>query len=405
MAEYVYTAIDRAGKKKKGNISAETSDKAKEKLKQDGMVPIDLKEATSLNKEISLSLGAKKVKPRDLSVFCRQFVSMLSAGVTIMDAIEMLSTQTENKKMAAALLEVLTDIRKGETLSAALGRHPDVFPEVMISMTAAGEASGKLETAFSRMAVQFEKSAKVAGMLKKASVYPIIVALVAVGVIVIMLVKIIPGYSTTFAQMGMELPWITRAVMAASKGLMKYWYIVVGVVAALVIGIRLYKRTENGQKAFGRMAIKLPIFGNLTVKTASSMFARTLSTLIYSGLPVTQALDITAKTMKNILYEQLLMKVKEEVTKGVPMSEPIAEAGLFPPMVAHMVKIGEETGEVEEMLTRLADYYDEEVEMATETVMAAIEPMIILVLAGIVIVLVAAIMSPMIAMYSGMDNL
>lgn len=405
MAEYVYTAIDKAGKKKKGNISAETSDKAKEKLKQDGMVPIDLKEATGLNKEISVTFGAKKVKPRDLSVFCRQFVSMLSAGVTIMDAIEMLSTQTENKKMAAALLDVLTDIRKGETLSSSLGRHPDVFPEVMISMTAAGEASGKLETAFSRMAVQFEKSAKVAAMLKKASVYPIIVAIVAIVVVVVMLVKVIPGYADTFEQLGMELPWITRAVMAASQFLMQRWYIVGGIVLGVFVAIRLYKRTEAGKKAFGKLAIKMPIFGKLTVKTASSMFARTLSTLIYSGLPVMTALDITAKTMKNILYEQLLMKVKEEVAKGVPMSEPIAEAGLFPPMVAHMVKIGEETGEVEEMLTRLADYYDEEVEMATQTVMAALEPMIILVLAVIVVVIVAAIMSPMIAMYSGMENL
>lgn len=272
-------------------------------------------------------------------------------------------------------------------------------------MTAAGEASGKLETAFSRMAIQFEKSAKVSAMLKKASVYPIIVALVAVAVIVVMLVKIIPGYSDTFKQIGIELPWITRAVMSASQTLMKYWYFFVGGIAAVVMAVKLYKRTEQGSRVFGKLAIKMPIFGKLTVKTASSMFARTLSTLIYSGLPVITALDITAKTMRNVLYEDLLLKVKEEVAKGIPMSEPITEANLFPPMVAHMVKIGEETGEVEEMLTRLADYYDEEVEMATQTVMAALEPMIILVLAAIVVVLVAAIMSPMIAMYSGMEKL
>lgn len=404
MAEFVYNAIDKNGKEKKGNIEAENKEKAREKLRKEGMVPIELREATALNKEINLQFGGK-VKPRDLSVFCRQFVSMVSAGVTILDAIDMLSTQTENKKMAAALKEVLLDIRKGETLSSSLGKHPDVFPSIMVSMTAAGEASGKLETAFARMAVQFEKSAKVSAMMKKAAVYPIIVALVAVGVIIVMLVKIIPGYSDTFAQLGVELPWITRAVMGASNTFIKYWYLFLAGTLAVVLGIKVYKSTESGKKVFGKMAIKMPIFGKLNVKTASSLFARTLSTLIYSGLPMMTALDIVAKTMSNILYEQLLVKVREEVAKGVPMSEPITQSGLFPPMVGHMIKIGEETGEVEEMLNRLADYYDEEVEIATQTVMAALEPMIILVLAAIVIVLVAAIMSPMIAMYGAMDNM
>ena len=404
MAEFVYNAIDKKGKEKKGNIEAENKQRALEKLRQEGLIPIELKEANALNKEISFSI-AKKVKPRDLSVFCRQFVSMVSAGVTILDAMEMLSEQTENKKMAEALKEVVVDIKKGETMSSAMKKHPDVFPSIMASMTAAGEASGKLETAFARMAVQFEKNAKVSAMMKKAAVYPIIVAVVAVIVVIVMLVKIIPGYEDTFAAIGTELPWITRAVMGASNVLIQYWYIFAGSIAAVILVIKLYKSTENGKKFFGKMAIRMPIFGRLNVKTASSLFARTLSTLIYSGLPMIEALDIVAKTMSNILYEQLLLQVKEEVAKGVPMSEPLKESGLFPPMVGHMITIGEETGEVEEMLNRLADYYDEEVELATETVMAALEPMVILVLAAIVIVLVAAIMAPMVSMYASLDNL
>lgn len=404
MAEFVFNAINKNGKEQKGNIEADDKERAEEKLRKEGLIPIELKEAGALNREINFQFGGR-VKPRDLSVFCRQFVSMITAGVTILDAIDMLSEQTENKKMAAALKEVQINIKKGETLSSSMQKHPEVFPSIMISMTAAGEASGKLETAFSRMAVQFEKSAKVSAMMKKAAIYPIIVGLVAVAVIIVMLVKIIPGYSDTFEQLGIELPWITRAVMWASDTFITYWYLFLAGAMALLIGIKAYKSTENGKKVFGRMAIKIPIFGKLNVKTASSMFARTLSTLISSGLPMMSALDIVAKTMTNILYEKLLVMVKEEVAKGVPMSEPIAKSGLFPPMVSHMIKIGEETGEVEDMLNRLADYYDEEVEIATQTVMAALEPMIILALAGIMIVLIAAIMSPMITMYGNMDKL
>ncbi len=404
MEEFVYDVIDKNGKERRGNIEAENKERAEDKLRKEGLIPIEIKEAGALNREINLQLGGK-VKPRDLSVFCRQFVSMITAGITILDAIEMLSEQTENKKMSAALKEVLTNIKKGETLSSSMQKHPQVFPAIMINMIAAGEASGKLETSFNRMAVQFEKNAKVSAMMKKAAIYPIIVALVAVGVIIVMLVKIIPGYSETFEQLGVELPWVTRAVMGASDTLTTYWYLFIAGLVVIILGLRAYKSTENGKKAFGRMAIKVPVFGKLNVKTASSMFARTLSTLICSGLPMMTALDIVSKTMSNVLYEQLLTKVKEEVAKGVPMSEPILKSGLFPPMVPHMVRIGEETGEVEEMLNRLADYYDEEVEIATQTVMAALEPMIILLLAGIVIVLVAAIMSPMIAMYNNMDKM
>ena len=193
--------------------------------------------------------------------------------------------------------------------------------------------------------------------------------------------------------------------MAMSNFVTGYWYIIVAVVAIAVIAIKAYKKTDSGQIFFGTLARKLPVFGKLNIKTAASNYARTLSTLVYSGLPMIEALGITANTMKNALYRNALNKAREEVSKGVPLSEPITACGLFPPMVSHMTRIGEETGDLEGMLTRLADYYDEEVEMATQTVMAAIEPMIILVLAAIVGVLVAAVMAPMLTMYQAMDTL
>lgn len=404
MADWTYQIIDQRGKEKKGNIIAATEAEAKNRLKAEGYTVISLSKATVLTREISFNIGGK-VKPRDLSVFCRQFTSMLNAGVTILDTLDMLSDQTENKVMAKAVRGVHAEIQKGETLSDGLKKYPNVFPGIMVSMVAAGEASGKIDVAFERMSAHFEKSAKLNGLIKKAAVYPIIVAIVAVIVVIVMLVMVIPSYSDMFADLGSELPGITKAVVAASDFLMAYWYVIAAVVIAVITVIRLYKKTENGQIVFGTIARKMPIFGDLNIKTASANFARTLSTLVYSGLPMIEALGITANTMTNALYKIALLEAKDEVSKGVPLSEPINACGLFPPMVSHMTSIGEETGDLEGMLTRLADYYDEEVEMATQTVMSAMEPMIILVLAGVVGVLVASIIAPMLSMYSALDGL
>jgi type IV pilus assembly protein PilC len=404
VADFTYKAIDQYGKERKGNISADTMEAAFEKLRGNGMTPVEVNKASFLTQEINLSIG-NSIKPRDLSVFCRQLVSMVSAGVTIIDAMGMLEEQTENKTLARAIGGAKTEIGKGETLASALAKYPKVFPDIMVKMVAAGEASGKLDVAFERMAEHFEKSAKLKGLIKKASVYPIVVAIVAVIVVIVMLVKVVPSYTDMFEQMDMELPALTLAVVAASNFVKSYWYILLIVVIAAVYGIRLFKQTNTGQVLFATIACRAPIFGPLTVKTAASNFARTLSTLIYSGLPMVEALGITAGTMGNYLYRRKLEDARDEVVKGVPLSEPLLSDHMFPPMVGHMTKIGEETGQMEDMLTRLADYYDEEVEMTTQTVMAALEPMIIIFLALIVIVLLAAVMSPMLEMYNNMDNL
>lgn len=404
MADFTYQVIDSSGKEKKGNIQAENENDAKKKLKNEGYMVISLTKATALTKEISFEFGGK-IKPRDLSVFCRQFVSMVNAGVTILDTLEMLAEQTENKTMAKAVKGVYGDIQKGETLSDGLRKYPKVFPKIMVSMVAAGEASGKIDVAFERMSTHFEKSARMNGMLKKAAVYPIMVAIVALAVTVVMLVKVIPSYEDMFKDMGTELPMITKAVVALSDFVIAYWYIILSVIVATVIGLKAFSKTIPGQKIFGTISMKMPVFGNLVVKTAASNFARTLSTLIYSGLPMIEALAITANTMTNYWYKTAMHEAKDEVAKGVPLSEPVVACGLFPPMVGHMTKIGEETGDLEGMLNKMSEYYDEEVEMATQTVMAAMEPMIIMVLAVVVGGLVAAIMAPMLSMYTAMDSL
>ncbi len=404
MADFTYLVVDKSGKEKKGNINAESKEAAISRLKADGFMVISVEKANALTKEINLQIGSG-VKPRDLSVFCRQFLSMINAGVTILDTLDMLSEQTENKYMAKAIRGTYAQIQKGETLSEGLAKFPKVFPDIMVSMVAAGEASGKIDVAFERMSTHFEKSAKMKALIKKTAMYPIILAIVALAVMVVMLVKVIPSYQEMFEQLGGDLPAITKAVVAMSDFIMAYWYWIIIVVVAVVVVIKLYKKTVSGQILFGNLARKLPIFGKLNIKTAASNYARTLSTLIYSGLPMIEALAITSNTMSNYIYKQALLKAKEEVAKGIPLSEPIVASGLFPPMVGHMTRIGEETGDLEGMLNRLADYYDEEVEMATQTVMAALEPMVILVLAAVVGVLVAAIMSPMLAMYSQMESL
>jgi type IV pilus assembly protein PilC len=272
-------------------------------------------------------------------------------------------------------------------------------------MVAAGEASGKIDVAFERMAVHFEKSAKIKSIVKKAMVYPVIVLVVAIAVVIVMLLKVIPSYQDMFEELGGELPAITRAVVAMSNFIQNDWMIILAVIVAIVIGSSAFKKTVPGQFFFGNFMRKVPIFGKLTIKQAAANYARTLSTLIYSGLPMMEALTITGNTMSNYIYKQTLIKAREEVAKGVALSEPIIQSGMFPPMVGHMTKIGEETGDLEGMLTRLADYYDEEVEMTTQTVIAALEPMIILVLAGIVSVMVGAIMMPMFSMYEQMNSL
>ena len=387
MTDYTYLAIDGRGKEKKGTIQAESKKEAALMIKKKELTLIQLDEATILTKDIELSFGGK-VKTRDLSVFCRQFISMINAGVTIIAALDMLSVATENKTMAKTIVKVMA-------------KFPKIFPSIMVSMVAAGEASGKLEIAFTRMAERFEKKAKLDAMLKKASVYPIIVMVVAVIVVIVMLVQVIPTYKSMFDQMGADLPIQTVIAVQLSEFIIDKWYMIIAGITAFVVFIVLYKKSESGQILFSRIARKLPVFGNINIKNASSNFARTLSTLIYSGLPMVEALEITANTMDNYLYKECLKATKE----GVPMSEPIQESRLFPPMVGYMTKIGEETGDIEGMLNKLADYYDEEVEMATQTMMAALEPLIMMILAGIVILLISVVMGPMISMYGALDNI
>lgn len=386
-------------------MSAETEEAAIANIKRGGLIPISVNRQSAMNKDVSLTFLQKKPSSRDLSVFCNQFVSIIDAGVPVVSALEMLSDQTENKVLQKAIAETKQSVEKGETLTSAMKAHAKVFSDMLVTLVAAGEASGSLSLSFSRMSKQFEKDTHVKSLMKKATIYPTAVLIVAVVVVICMLTFVIPTFEDMFTQLGTQLPLITRMVIGASAFLQDYWYICIAVVVAVAFGILKFKGTERGQEFFGTLGMKLPLFGKLTVKTACSRFCRTMSTLLASGLALPDALAITSDTMSNIHFKRAILDVRDGVVMGSGILEPLANARLFPPMVCHMVKIGEETGNLEGMLNKLADYYDEEVESATQALMAALEPMIIVVLAVIVGTIVLAIILPMATMYQGLDSM
>jgi type IV pilus assembly protein PilC len=404
MAKYGYEAIDKTGKEVKGSMDASSEDEVKSKLKSQGLIIVTIKSQSILTQDINIQIGGYP-STRDLSVMCRQFVSMNKAGVTILDTIKMLGEQTENKRLKDALGEVRLSIEKGDTLAQALGAHPKIFPDIMVNMVAAGESSGTLHIAMERVSTQLEKSSKTQGMVKKAMIYPVAVLIVSIVVTIVMLVVVIPNYESMFVDLGTELPAITKFYVALSDGIINYWFLIVPALAAIIAGVIAFSKTLMGKHFFGMLALKIPILKNLTVKSASALMARTLGTLLGSGMSLVEATNIVSDIMGNVYFKEALKDAADQVSIGMPLSRPLEDCGLFPPMVYHMLRIGEESGNSEEMLDKLADYYDEEVEMAVQSLTAAMEPMIIVVLAVVVGGLVAACMAPMLTMYTALDTI
>lgn len=403
MAGYSYVAIDAYGKEKKGKMEAPDENRVFHTLKAEGMFPVTIKQQGILQRDINIQLG-NPVKPRDLSVFTRQFFSILHAGVPIVVALEMLVEQTENKALRKAISSTLTMVEKGEHLADAMRNQGKIFPPIFINMIEAGEASGNLETALERMATHFEKEAKLRALIKKAMVYPAALGVISLAVVILMVVFVIPNFMKMFQDMDMKMPAITLGIMAVSKFIITRWYIIVGAIFILVASIIAFKNTYRGKILFAKLALKLPLFGKLKIKAACARFSRTLSTLIAAGIPLMEAIDITARTMDNVIIKKILMDSREEVARGVPLSAPLRSSGLFPPMIYHMIKIGEDTGSLEQMLTKIADYYDEEVEVASQGLTAALEPIIIIFLAVVIGGLIIAVLQPMMSMYEQMDT-
>lgn len=404
MTKYGYQAINKLGKVVSGTIEADGEAEAIINIKSQGLTVIEVKQQNLLTQDLNIEIGGWPT-PRDLSVMCRQFVSMNKAGVTIIETLRMLYEQTENKRLKEALREVRLAIEKGDTLAQAFSAHPKVFPSIMINMVAAGEASGTLHIAMERVSTQLERSNHTRSLVKKAMIYPIAVLIIAIIISIVMLVKVIPSYEDMFSQLGTDLPWITKFYVFLSDSLIAHWLLVVIAVIAIVAGVSAFSKTNTGKHFFGKIALQMPIVKNLVVKSASSQMARTMGTLMGSGVSLVEATNIVADIMSNVYFKEALKGAAEQVSIGMPLSRPLEDCGMFPPMVYHMLRIGEESGNTEEMLDKLADYYDEEVEMAVQSLMAAMEPMIIVVLAVVVGGLVAACMAPMLTMYQALDTM
>ena len=399
MAEYSWLAVDNFGNEQKGAMEANNPDRVFENLKNKGLIPIQVKEQNVLNKDLDITFG-KKVKERELSVFCRQFVSIITAGVAIKEALTMLHEQTENKYLKKAIWDVMVELEKGSSLAEAMATQSKIFPAILVNMVEAGENSGSLDTSFARVATHFEKEAHLKSMVKKATVYPVILIFVTIAVVLVMLTFVIPQFASMFQELDTEMPGITKMVLSASNFTIHYWYLLVAFAAALVMGFQLFKSTAYGRALVDKVKLKIPLFGKLTTKTACAKMARTLSTLLAAGVPLVEALDMTSRNMDNVYYKQAMFDAREDVMRGVPLSQPLQKAGkLFPPVVYHMISIGENTGNIEGMMDRLADYYDEEVQMTTEAVMSAIEPLIIVVMALIVGFIVISVILPMSTLY------
>lgn len=403
MPGFNYTAIDRNGKRVRSSLDASSIETAKSSLRGAGYTILDIKEQTTLNRDIEIPFLGKP-KAKDMAVFCRQFVSILRAGVSVASVLSMLGQQTGNKKLRAAIREMQADVEKGESLATSMRRHPKIFPAILVNMVAAGESSGNLEESFRQMELYFDRSKRTKSKVTSAMIYPCVLIVVMIVVLIVMMTKIIPNFLKTFEDMDAELPKLTQGVMAVCEWFESWWWVPLLVLAALIVGGVLFHRTDKGKHFFGWLARKTPVVGNLTVKTACATFCRTMEVLIGSGLTLTDSMDLAASNMGNIYYLEAIRDARGMVAEGTPLRESLVRTGIFPPMVSNLVGVGEETGDLQSMMGKVADYYDEEVDEATKKLLNLMEPAIIIVMAVFVVIIVLAIYLPMINMTKAFDK-
>lgn len=403
MPGFNYTAIDRNGKRVRSSLDASSIETAKSSLRGAGYTILDIKEQTTLNRDIEIPFLGKP-KAKDMAVFCRQFVSILRAGVSVASVLSMLGQQTGNKKLRAAIREMQADVEKGESLATSMRRHPKIFPAILVNMVAAGESSGNLEESFRQMELYFDRSKRTKSKVTSAMIYPCVLIVVMIVVLIVMMTKIIPNFLKTFEDMDAELPKLTQGVMAVCEWFESWWWVPLLVLAALIVGGVLFHRTDKGKHFFGWLARKTPVVGNLTVKTACATFCRTMEVLIGSGLTLTDSMDLAASNMGNIYYLEAIRDARGMVAEGTPLRESLVRTGIFPPMVSNLVGVGEETGDLQSMMGKVADYYDEEVDEATKKLLNLMEPAIIIFMAVFVVIIVLAIYLPMINMTKAFDK-
>jgi type IV pilus assembly protein PilC len=400
MASFAYTAINAQGVETGGVISASDVAAAREQLRVKGLLARSLSEMSDGEGlgSTSISLGAP-VKAKSLQIFSRQFATMIEAGLNVVGSLAILEEQTDDQNLGKVITELRKDVEGGLLLSEAMARHPKVFSRLYISMVEAGEAAGILDIVLDRVAFQIEKAEQIRRRVKGAMIYPTMVLIFATLVLIGMLMFLVPVFVKIFGQLGGQLPTLTLYVVHASNILRNYWFIIIPTLIAMPFAFKKWKATDSGRKKFDKFLLKLPMkIGDTVLKVTMARVSRTLSTLVAAGVDIIKALEITGQTAGNWVIEDALAGVRAKVHEGVPIAQPLVENEIFPPMVAQMVKIGEETGELEKMLSKIADFYEDEVEASVGSLTSIVEPIMMLGVGLMVGVIIISMYLPMFKM-------
>lgn len=398
MPNYKYKAMNEKGEKIEGVFTAESREEVKEMIQANNYFPLMIEEPKQ-GVKLDFS-GLAKVKTKDISVFCRQFHTMLDAGSPINSALHILSTQHPNKKLREALSIVEDEVRKGSTLAEAMTKPKDVFPSLLISMIETGEISGTLDSVMLRMSKHYEKENRINNKIKGAMIYPLVLATVAIGVIVFILAFVMPMFVDMFTQGGVELPTSTKILLGISSGIQSYGWLMLLATISVVIVLRRYFKSEKGQELSSKLKLTIPVIKKLNQKIIVSRFTRTLSTVLASGIPLVQGLQVVNGVIGNKVAEKALDEIKDKVIKGEGLAEPIKECGIFPMMLSSMIKIGEESGSLDDILNKTADFYDEELENEIQTATSLLEPLMIAVMGIILGFIIVSIITPIFGMYN-----
>jgi type IV pilus assembly protein PilC len=404
MAGFAYSAISIDGLETVGEVHAPDLEAAREQLRVRGLLAHSLRELPASGEE-GMRTAFKKIKPRSMQVFSRQFATMIEAGLNIVAALVILEEQTDDMYLAEVIAELRADVEGGLLLSQAMARHPKVFNNLYVSMVQAGEASGMLDHVLDRVAEQIEKETKIKRRVKGAMVYPTVVFTFATLVLIAMLMFIVPIFAKIFTSLGGHLPMLTQLVVDASNILRDRWYIVFPLMGFTIWGFFRYKKTESGRQMWDRFKLRIPLqIGQVVLKVTMARLLRTLATLVAAGVDIIKALEIAGSTAGNWLVETAMAEVRVKVQEGIPIAEPLTEDPLFPPMVSQMVKIGEETGELEKMLSKIADFYEDEVDAAIQSLTSIIEPLMMIGVGFMVGIIVIAMYLPMFRMMQLIGN-
>ena len=394
---YLYRVRDKGGRLVEGSLEADNTNLVVNKLREMGYFPIaiEAQETSSLQRELHIPFLSGRVKQKDVAVFARQFATMVNSGLTLLRALQILSEQTDSPALAKAVHAVRTDVETGSSLSAALSRHPKAFSRLFVSMVRAGETGGVLDTVLVQLAETIEKQVALRSKIKSAMTYPVAVFGLVSCAVTAMLVFVVPMFKSMYKQLGGHLPAPTQALITASTIMTKGLPIVLLLGAAAVFGIRRWKRTPSGQHHWDRAKLRAPIFGKLFHKTALTRFSRTLAVLLRSGVPILESLEISSDTVGNSVVAAAVKDVQNAVKTGENMARPLANHRVFPPMVVQMMAVGEETGALDTMLSKIADFYDQEVSALVDALTSLLEPLLIVFLGSTVGTMVVCLYMPM----------